>query len=60
MADTEKSPAMQADELASLHSKARRKLATILRQVCETLTEVRDGKTASHVVDIIPHLLDPA
>ncbi len=58
MPDTEKSPAMLLDELASLHPQARRKLATILRQVSETFAEVPDGKTTSHTLGVLAHLLD--
>jgi hypothetical protein len=60
MADIEKSPAMLLDELARLRPQARRKLATILRQVSETFAEVPDGKTASHTLGILANLLDPA
>ena len=60
MADVEKSRAMLLDELARLRPQARRKLATILRQVSETFAEVPDGKTASHTLGILANLLDPA
>ena len=53
MGDVEKSPAMLLDELASLYPQARRKLATILRQMSETFAEVPDGKTAAHTAPTI-------
>ena len=59
MGDIGKSPAMLLDELARLDPPARRKLATILRQVSETFAEVPDGKTASHTLGVLAHLLDP-
>ena len=31
-----------------------------LRNVAETFAEVPDGKTASHVLGVLAHLLDPA
>jgi len=60
MAGMEKSPATLLDQLAGLHPQARRKLARILRQVSETFAEVPDGKTASHTLGVLAHLLDPA
>ncbi len=60
MADTEQSPAMLLDELASLHPQARREVAATLRSVSATFAEVPDGKTASHVLGVLAHLLDPA
>ena len=59
MADTEKTPAMLLDELSALDPARRRELAAALRSVAETLAEVRDGKTASHTVGVLAHLLDP-
>jgi hypothetical protein len=60
MADTEKTPAMLLDELAALNLAQRRELTAALRGVAETLAEVSDGKTASHVLGVLAHLLDPA
>jgi hypothetical protein len=48
------------DQLAALNPTRRRELAAALRGVAETLAEVRDGKTASHVLGVLAHLLDPA
>ena len=48
------------DELAGLDPQARRELATTFRQVSKTLAEVPDGKTTSHVLGVLAHLLDPA
>jgi hypothetical protein len=48
------------DELAALEPQPRRQLATTLRQVSETLAEVSDAKTASHVLGVLAHLLDPS
>ena len=47
------------DDLAALDSARRRELAAALRSVAETLAEVRDGMTASQVVGVLAHLLDP-
>jgi hypothetical protein len=35
-------------------------LATTLRQVSATFHEVPDGKTTSHVLGVLAHLLDPS
>jgi hypothetical protein len=59
MADTEKTPAMLLDELATLDPAQRREVAKELRQVAETFADVPDGKTASHVLGVLAHLLDP-
>ena len=59
MADTEKTPAMLLDELAALNLARRRELAAAFRSVAETLAEVRDGKTASHAIGVLAHLLNP-
>ena len=59
MADTEKTPQLLLDELAALDPAQRRKLAAALRSVGETLAEVPDAKTASHVVGVLAHMLDP-
>ncbi len=48
------------DGLAGLDPQARRETAAILRQVSETFAEVPDGRTASHVLGVLAHLLDPA
>jgi hypothetical protein len=59
MSDTEKSPATLLDELASLDPQARRELGTTLREVSESFAEVPDGKTASHVLGVLAHMLNP-
>jgi len=46
------------DDLAALNPAQRRKVATELRQLCETFAEVPDGKTTSHVLGVLAHLLD--
>ena len=48
------------DELVALNPQERRELSTTLRQVSETFAEVPDGKTTSHVLGVLAHLLDPA
>ena len=48
------------DGLAGLDPQARRELATNLRQVSATFDEVSDGKTTSHVLGVLAHLLDPS
>jgi|KBSSwiStaDraftv2_1062776.scaffolds.fasta_scaffold4329920_2 hypothetical protein len=60
VSDTNKTPTMLVDELAALDPAQRRELAAALRSVADTLAEVRDGKTASHVVGVFAHLLEPA
>jgi hypothetical protein len=61
MADSEQvRPANLLDQLADLGPQERREVATIVRGLSETLAEVRDGKTASHVLGVLAHLLDPA
>jgi hypothetical protein len=60
MADTEKTPAMLLDELATLDPAQRREVAKELRQVAETFADVPDGKTASYVLGVLAHLLDPS
>jgi hypothetical protein len=57
--DNEKT-AMLLEELAALHPVQRRKVAEELRKVSETFADVPDGKTASHVLGVLAHLLDPA
>ena len=59
MSDKEMSSATLLDELTALEPQARHQLVTTLRQVSETLAEVSDGKTASHVLGVLAHLLDP-
>jgi len=46
------------DELAALNPAQRRRVATELRQLCETFAEVPDGKTTSKVLGVLAHLLD--
>ena len=60
MTDTEQSPAMLLDELAGLDPQERREVATIVRRLSETFSEVPDGKTTSHVLGVLAHLLDPS
>ena len=55
MSDTETSPVTLFDGLAGLDPEARRELATTLRQV-----SARDGRTTSHVLGVLAHLLDPS
>jgi hypothetical protein len=58
-ADSEKT-AMLLDELAALAPTQRRKVAEKLRKLSDTFAEVYDGKTASRVLGVLAHLLDPA
>ena len=60
MSDTETSPVTLLDGLAGLDPQGRRELATTLRQVSATFDEVPDGKTASFVLGVLAHLLDPS
>ncbi len=60
MADTAKTGAMLLEELAALDPPTRREVAKELRQVSETFAEVPDGRTASHVLGVLAHLLDSA
>jgi hypothetical protein len=46
--------------LADLDPQERREVATIVRGLSETFAEVSDGKTASHVLGVLAHLLHPA
>jgi hypothetical protein len=48
------------DELASLGPRERGEVAMTLRRLSETLAEVSDGKTTSHVLGVLAYLLDPA
>ena len=54
------SPTSVLYELAAADLRGRREVATTLRRVSETFSEVRDGKTASHVLGVLAHLLDPS
>jgi hypothetical protein len=61
VADTqEPSPTTLLDQLANLDPQERREVATIVRGLSETLAEVPDGKTTSHVLGVLAHLLDPS
>jgi hypothetical protein len=60
MADTESCQPPLLDELASLDPQERRELTATLRQVSQTFAEVSDGKTTSHVLGVLAHLLDPS
>ena len=61
MADWEQvSPANLLDQLADLDPQERREVATIVRGLSQTLAEVSDGKTASSVLGVLAHLLDPS
>ena len=59
MSDTaEVSAAGLLDQLAALDPRQRRELARIVRGLSATLAEVPDGKTTSHVLGVLAHLLD--
>ncbi len=60
MPDNEKTAGMLLDELAALDPAQRRKVAKELRNLSETFAEVSDGRTASYVLGVLAHLLDPA
>jgi hypothetical protein len=60
MPDNEKTAGMLLDELAALGPAQRRNVAKELRNLSETLAEVPDGKTASHMLGVLAHLLDPS
>jgi hypothetical protein len=47
------------DELAALKPAQRRKLATELKKLSATFAELSDGKTASYVLGVLAHVLDP-
>jgi hypothetical protein len=51
--------AVLLDELAALDPVQRREVATELRNLSETFAEVPDGKTTSHVLGVLAHLLEP-
>ena len=59
MPDSKKT-AVLLDELAALDPAQRRQVAEELRNLSETLAGVPDGKTASHVLGVLAHLLDPS
>ena len=48
------------EQLANLDPQERREVATIVRGLSETFAEVPDGKTTSHVLGVLAHLLDPS
>ncbi len=58
MADAEM-PATLLDDLAAFDLATRHELAKQLCNVAETFAEVPDGKTTSHVLGVLAHLLDP-
>jgi hypothetical protein len=58
MADTEKTPAMLLDELATLDPAQRREVAKELRKVAETFAEVSDGRNTTYMLGLLAHLLD--
>jgi len=58
MADTEKTPAMLLDELATLDPAQRREVAKELRKVAETFAEVPDGRDTAHTLGLLAHMLD--
>ncbi len=60
MSDTELSIGDLLKTLAALDSLQRREVAEQLRQVSQTFAEVSDGRTASYVLGVLAHLLDPA
>ncbi len=59
MADKTFQPGL-LDDLASLDPRKRREVAATLRRVSETFAEVPDGRTTSHVLGVLGHLLDSA
>lgn len=60
MPDSEKAAGMLLNDLAALDPAQRREVAKELRNLSETFAEVPDGKTASHVLGVLAHLLDPS
>jgi hypothetical protein len=56
----EASPTNLLDQLADFDPQERREVAAIVRGLSETLAEVPDGKTTSHVLGVLAHLLDSA
>jgi hypothetical protein len=59
MADKTFQPGL-LDDLASLDPRERREMVATLHGVSATFAEVPDGKTASYVLGVLAHLLDPA
>ena len=59
MSNNEKAAPMLLDDLAASDPAQRREVAEELRKVSETFAEVPGGKTASHVLGVLAHLLDP-
>ena len=60
MSNTEMSQPTLLEELAGLPPQERRQLTATLRRVSETFTALPDGKTTSHVLGVLAHLLDPS
>jgi hypothetical protein len=60
MADSNPATATLLDDLAALELSHRRDVAKQLRKLSETAGEIPDGKTTSHVLGVLAHLLDPA
>ena len=58
MADKTFQPGLLED-LASLDPRQRCAVATTLHGVSATFAEVPDGKTASYVLGVLAHMLDP-
>jgi len=58
MARSEKTTVL-LDDLAALKPAQRREVAKELRQLSQTFAKVPDGKTTSHVLGVIAHLLAP-
>ena len=58
--DNKKTPATLLDELVALDRVRRCEVAEELRKLAETFAEVPDGKTTSHVLGVLAHLLDPS
>ena len=59
MANTDNTATL-LDELAALGQAERQEVAEELRKVSETFADVPDGRTASYVLGVLAHLLDPA
>ena len=59
MADKTFQPGL-LDDLASLGPRERREMVATLHGVSATFAKVPDGKTASYVLGVLAHLLDPA
>jgi len=56
----EASPTNMLDQLADLDPQERREVASVVRGLSRTFAELPDGKTASHVLGVLAHLLDPS